>query len=231
VSQLLRFGARSAWLVCLAASLAAGCATRTVSSPFIIRKGHGPIEIEGPAMKTISREEVARAEREAIAARAARPARVTPSIEQRDSGLRKALLSLQREPSALAHVNVGVAYHRLRVLDAAFDQFSQAIAVDPRNAAAWDGRARLWRDWGLIVPALADAHRARYFAPQRAEVMNTLGTILERAGQCDGARGAYRDALGLDEHAVWARQNLTRLETVGPDCRPRHETASPRAGH
>ncbi len=222
MGRALRWGARSAWLVCLAASsVAGGCATRTASSPFIIRQGHGPIEIEGPAFKAISRDAIARAEREAIAGRAKQAPRVSPSIEQRDPGLRQALSSLRVQQSALAHVDVAVAYHRLGVLDAAFDQFSQAIALEPRNAVAWDGRARLWRDWGFIMPALAEAHRARYFAPKRAEVLNTLGTILERAGQCDGARTAYRDAIGLDERATWARQNLSRLETVGAVCGPR----------
>ncbi len=230
MSPALRFGARSAWLVWLAASVAAGCATRTASSSFIIRKGHGPIEIESPAVKMISREAVARAEREAIAARAGKAPRVSPSIEQQDPGLRRALSSLQRAPSGQAHVNVGVAYQRVGVLDAAFDQFSQAIALDPRNVAAWDGRARVWRDWGFIAPALADVHRARYFAPHRAEVLNTLGTILERAGQCDAARITYRDAIALDNHAAWARQNLARLDTVGNDCGPRALKPSQRSG-
>jgi Flp pilus assembly protein TadD len=79
----------------------------------------------------------------------------------------------------------------------------------------------LWRDWGLITPALADVHRARYFDPRRAEVLNTLGTILERAGQCDGARSAYRDAIRLHEHAAWAKRNLARLEKIGAACGPR----------
>jgi tetratricopeptide (TPR) repeat protein len=206
-----------------------GCATRTASSPFIIRQGHGPIEIESPAFKAISRDAMVRAEREAIVQRAKRPPRVNPSIEQKDPRLRRALSFLQREPSAAAHVDVAVAYHRLGVLDAAFDQFSQAIALDSRNIAAWDGRARLWRDWGMIAPALAEAHRARYLAPQSADVLNTLGTILERAGQCDGARIAYRDAVGLDGRAAWARQNLARLETIGLDCRPRALKPSPRS--
>ncbi len=223
MGRALRWGARSAWLVCLAASsVAGGCATRTASSPFIIRQGHGPIEIEGPAVKAISREAIARAEREAIAERAKQaPPRAVRRSSNEIPGCAQALSSLRGQPSALAHVDVAVAYHRLGVLDAAFDQFSQAIALEPRNAIAWDGRARLWRDWGLIMPALADAHRARYFAPKRAEVLNTLGTILERAGQCDGARTAYRDAIGLDDRATWARQNLSRLETVGAVCGPR----------
>ena len=229
VLRALRCGARSALGAVLAVGMA-GCVTHTTSSPFIIRQGHGPIEIDGPAVKTISRAEVARAERAALAERARQPVRRALSIERQDPGLRKALSSLEREPSAAAHVGVAVAYHRVGILDAAFDQFSQAIVLEPRNVAAFDGRARVWRDWGLIVPALSDAHRARYFAPKRAEILNTLGTILERAGQCDGARRAYHDAITLDNQAAWARQNLARLDIVGDDCGPRARNLSRRSG-
>ena len=78
---------------------------------------------------------------------------------------------------------------------------SDAIALEPRNAAAWDAREGVAR-LGMIAPALVDVHRARYFAPERAHVRNTLGTILERAGavrrgqkclpRCDPARRTRR---------------------------------------
>jgi tetratricopeptide (TPR) repeat protein len=228
VARALRYGARSALGALLAVGTAGGCVTHTTSSPFIIRQGHGPIEIEAPALRTISRDEVARAERAALAERAKQAPRRAISIEQQDPGLRQALWSLQRETSSAAHVAVAVEYHRVGVLDAAFDQFSQALVLDRRNVSAWDGRARVWRDWGMITPALTDAHRARYLAPQNAAVLNTLGTILERAGQCESARSVYRDALRLDDRAMWARQNLTRLEPLGPDCRPSAPTMSRR---
>lgn len=219
MSRALRLGARSALLIGLTAGAAAGCAARQPSSRFIIKQGHGPIEIDGPALKPISREAVARAEQQAIAERAKKPPpKQAASVEQRDAGLRTALQTLQREPSAASHVSVGVAYQRLGVRDAAFEQFSQALVFDARNIDALDGRARIWRDWGLLAPALADAHRARYFAPQRADVMNTLGTILERVGECNGARKAYRDAIAIDDRAVWARRNLARLDTLETGC-------------
>jgi Flp pilus assembly protein TadD len=219
MSHALRLGARSALLIGLTAGVAAGCAARQSSSPFIIRQGRGPIEIEGPALKPISREAVARAEQQALAERAKKPpAKMASSVEQRDAGLRTALQSLLRKPSAASHVSVAVAYQRLGVRDAAFEQYSQALVFDARNIDALDGRARIWRDWGVIAPALADAHRARYFAPQRADVMNTLGTILERAGECNGARKAYRDAIAIDDRAVWARRNLARLDVPETGC-------------
>jgi Flp pilus assembly protein TadD len=97
------------------------------------------------------------------------------------------------------------------VTDAAFDHYSDALRLEPRSVAALDGRARLWRDTGLLGPALADAHRARYFAPKSAEVRNTLGTILDRRGLCHEALAEYREALRLKPDAVWAQENVERL--------------------
>ena len=100
---------------------------------------------------------------------------------------------------------------RVGVRDMAFDHYSEALRLDPRNIAAFDGRARLWRDVGFLAPALADAHRAKYFDPRSAEVRNTLGTILERRGLCHDALTEYREALRLQPDAAWAQQNVTRL--------------------
>ena len=104
------------------------------------------------------------------------------------------------------------------MFDAAFDHFSDAIRLEPKNVTAWEGRARVWRQWGMTTLALSDVHRARYFGPDRPDVLNTLGTILESAGQCSGAREAYAGALKLDPNADWARDNMARLEHVGPNC-------------
>ena len=82
--------------------------------------------------------------------------------------------------------------------------------------AAWDGRARVWRHWGLTQYALSDVHRAIFYGPGRPEALNTLGTILEQAGQCDEAREAYSKALKLDPSAEWAKTNLDRLECNPP---------------
>ena len=97
------------------------------------------------------------------------------------------------------------------VQDLAFDHYTDALRLEPRNIAALDGRARLWRDAGLLLPALGDAHRAKYFDPTSAAVRNTLGTILERRGLCREALAEYREALRLNPDAGWAQQNVTRL--------------------
>ncbi len=146
-----------------------------------------------------------------MARRAAdRPAPL-PSIEGQDDGLRDALAALKAAPSAGAYLRVADAYMRVGVRDVAFDHYTEALRLEPRNVAAFDGRARLWRDVGLLGPALTDAHRAKYFGPKSAEVRNTLGTILERRGLCQAALTEYREAARLKPDAAWAQQNVTRL--------------------
>lgn len=197
----------------MAAVLASACAGRAASSPFVKKGGPGFVDVGGshePATP-IAQAEFDRATREAVAKRAAERPASLPSIEGRDPELRDALAALGKAPSAAAHLRVAEEYMRVGVRDMAFDHYSEALRLDPRNIAAFDGRARLWRDVGFLAPALADAHRAKYFDPKSAEVRNTLGTILERQGLCRDALAEYREALRLQPAAAWAQQNVTRL--------------------
>ena len=84
------------------------------------------------------------------------------------------------------------------MLDAAYRNFNRAIALNPRDAAAYEGLARVWRDWGLPALALGDAHRATYYAPQSASARNTYGTVMQALGRYDDARAAYELASRLD---------------------------------
>jgi Flp pilus assembly protein TadD len=85
---------------------------------------------------------------------------------------------------------------------------SAVVAIDPRNAPAWDGLARIWRDWGFPHLGLGDAYRAVYFAPESAVVHNTLGTLFQSLGRRADARREYEKALRLDETAAYAANNL-----------------------
>jgi cytochrome c-type biogenesis protein CcmH/NrfG len=207
------------WAFPLVVTLA-GCASySTSSSPFIVKKEKGSVSVGNPAaLPKMDPAEIQRASREAIARRAASSPQQAPTIERLDPALRDAMAALQKEPSARAHVLVGQQYWRLRVYDAAYDHFSDAISLEPKNVGAWEGRARVWRAWHLPGLALSDVQRARFYGPNRPEVLNTLGTILEQLGQCGGAREAYASALKLDPEAIWARDNLVRLEGRTDTC-------------
>ena len=67
------------------------------------------------------------------------------------------------------------------MLDAAYRHFNRALALNPRDAAAYEGLARVWRDWGLPQLALGDAHRATFFAPQSASARNTSARSCRRS--------------------------------------------------
>jgi Tfp pilus assembly protein PilF len=139
-------------------------------------------------------------------------ARPTPmsagTVEAGDPALGAALAVAEIRPSAPAHRAVAAEYARLGILDKAHEHLSAAVAVDPRDAAAWDGLARIWRDWGLPHLGVIDAHRAVYFAPRSPVVHNTFGTLLQSLGHRAEARTWFERALELDPTATYALNNL-----------------------
>lgn len=139
------------------------------------------------------------------------------TIETTDPTLAAAVASLQAFPSAPALDLVAAEYARLGILDAAYDHYRRAVALEPRDATAHDGLARIWRDSGLPHLGLGDARRAVYFAPWSAEAHNTLGTLLHALGQRRLARQAYERSLALDPEAAYALNNLGYLALLDGD--------------
>ena len=208
---------RVAGVVAAAALLASACASGRSSNRFIrYGGGSGPIELmEGPVPPppVISEAAVQAAVRTAKRERGAVPAAL-PTAETTDGTLRDALQALRDRPSAEAHVRVARAYVRLGVLDLAVDHFDEAVRLNPRSAAAYDGRARAWRDWHLPGYAIGDAYRAVHFAPRSGAAQNTLGTVLMLTGTCQGAQAAFERALALDPSATWAASNLDQVQAM-----------------
>lgn len=136
------------------------------------------------------------------------------TLEARDPALAADLLLLQSAPSAERHRAIGERYRGLGVLDAAHRHFNSALALNPRDAATYEGLARVWRDWGLPQLAVGDAHRATFYAPQSASARNTYGTIMQALGRSADARAAYELASRLDPGAGYALNNLCYLALV-----------------
>jgi tetratricopeptide (TPR) repeat protein len=209
-----RLGTALVALTCLCA----GCAGNKARSRFITRHGSGPIEVvEGPAspLRALSAEAMRKAE---VVARAARtPVPVVPTLELRNSALRDALSSLRANPTALAYLHVAEEYRGAGVLDQAVDYFDEALKRAPRLAAAYDGRARVWRDWHIPAAGLGDSARAVYFAPGSAAAHNTQGTLLLAIGECAAARSAFQKAIELDPAATYAMTNLQAVDQIPED--------------
>ncbi len=133
------------------------------------------------------------------------------TLEGQDPDLKAALLELRVHPGAAQHLRVAERYRRLKILDAAHDHFEHARQLDPTDAAAYEGLARIWRDWGFPNLGLGDASRAVYYAPSSATAQNTLGTVLAAMGRGADARRAYERALVLDPRAAYVLNNLCYL--------------------
>jgi tetratricopeptide (TPR) repeat protein len=138
-----------------------------------------------------------------------RPASASPAtVERASPALSEALAWLSVDPTPENRVAVGDAYRDARILDQAFEQYSQASKLEPRSAAAWDGMARIWRDWGYPDRAMGSASRAVSFAPRSAAAHNTLGTIFEALDRHREARAEFEHALALDPGAAYALNNV-----------------------
>ena len=133
------------------------------------------------------------------------------TIESQDPALAAALLRLALMPTPAHHRAVADEYRRLQVLDAAFDHLSAATRLNPQDAAAYDARARIWRDWGYPQLGMADSARAVFYAPRSAAAHNTRGTLLAAAGLKEDALREFEAALALDPEAAFAQINKCRL--------------------
>jgi tetratricopeptide (TPR) repeat protein len=208
---------RAAGIVMAAILMGSACASGRPSNRFI-KYGHknGTIELmesphrEHAIPEAAVQEAIARARRERGPAAAA-----LPTIESTNADLRDALRDLSKRSSAAAHLRVAHAYSRLGVGDMALDHFDRAIRQNGRLAAAYDGRARIWRDWHMPGFAVGDAYRAVKLAPRSPEAQNTLGTVLLLTGNCRGARTAFERALLLQPGARYAARNLARVRSIG----------------
>jgi tetratricopeptide (TPR) repeat protein len=192
--------------------IVAGCGARSVKSvdlpnpyldPSTSTSAQGPMTPGSPSMSEFI------AKVRALTAQARPPVQGTAThIEAADPRLAAAIARADALPSPETLRQAAEEYQRHRIADKAHDYLRRALALDPRDWATYDALARLWRDSGLPELALADGHRAVYYAPASAAAHNTLGTVLQALGQRRGAHQQYERALELDPKAAYALSNI-----------------------
>lgn len=105
-----------------------------------------------------------------------------------------------RKAASAEYVRRGVAYRSQEAFDRALEEFEQAIAICPDNAAAWRHRGMAWGLMGDHERAFADFTRAIELSPEYAEAYN--------------CRGYARLCLGEYRQAV---EDLERANRLNPD--------------
>src|SRR5262245_27286505 len=205
--------------VCACALVVAGCTAHhqtTVADRFI-KHGKPSINYGGKLGSTATSDYVSQLRKLSLEGRP-RAKTVSPEVaEVKDERLRNALAQLAAGASADAHRQVAIEYRRLGIADAAFTHLSAAIKLDPKDAASYDLRARIWRGWGTPELGLPDARKAVALAPQSATASSTLGLLLDAGGQTDEGVRAYLHAVVLEDAAPYAWSNLCRVWTVKGD--------------
>ena len=152
--------------VALAVTLLSGCAIRQSRTP---QQPSPPVNAAPPAAAPESLSEYMQKVRHLSAnARPLNKNEAVETLETRDPAIAAELLLVSSQPTAERYRSLAERYRERGVLDAAYRNFNRAIALNPRDGAAYEGLARVWRDWGLPGLALGDAHRAIYYAPQSA---------------------------------------------------------------
>jgi tetratricopeptide (TPR) repeat protein len=130
-------------------------------------------------------------------------------LEVRDPVLSSLLDKVKAEPrSAEAHFNLGVVYHRYRVLDKAYGEFQNAIRLNPVNAAYYEVMGRLWRDWRAPQLGINDLQRALQLKPDFVEAWNSLGTIYDAIGDFTQSQQCYLKALEINSDLDFVHNNL-----------------------
>jgi tetratricopeptide (TPR) repeat protein len=201
-------------LVTVAALIAvSGCAThgKGLESRFV-KPGEPKVSLDADvAPEAPSLQDFMRKVR-SLQAKAKPKSSLLPTIESSDPQLAKALLLLSMHEDSQTHRLVASAYREAGVLDYAFRHYQRAAALEPCDAVAYDGMARIWRDWGSPEIALSEAYRGLHCNPKSADLQNTLGTVLQVLGDPSGAAVAYARAVALDPRAAFALNNLCYLD-------------------
>jgi tetratricopeptide (TPR) repeat protein len=98
-----------------------------------------------------------------------------------------------------------------RRLDEGLRWAEQALAVDPRSAAAHYAAGRLWEGAGRYDRAEASYRQVVSLEPSHARAHTNLGVACHMQGRLDAALACYRRALELDPQQAEANQNIAGI--------------------
>ena len=211
----------SAWMFAAGVFLHTGCArplSHGLTDRFLVHRDASHAARRRTAPTPSLEESIGKIRKLMAEARPEPKAAPLQTLEAHEPVLSEALATFSTSPTAENAIAVGSAYHRYALLDQAYAYYARALRLDPKSPGAYEGLARVWRDWRLPQLGLGDAVRATYYAPTSATARNTLGTILQALGHRKQARDAFAAALARDANAAYALNNLCYLSFLDGDA-------------
>ena len=129
--------------------------------------------------------------------------------ERHDTAIVALQAVVARAPGfALAHKNLGAAYHAAGRAAEAEPCYRRALALDPALGEAHNLLGQLLNETERPAEALPHLREAVRLAPGSAEPANNLGNALQSLGDLDGAIACYHAALTARPELAIAYSNL-----------------------
>jgi tetratricopeptide (TPR) repeat protein len=117
--------------------------------------------------------------------------------------------ALAKNPGSWAvHSNVGFVLTAKGEVDAAIEQFHEALEIDPDSWMAWNNLGTNLAKKGQLDEAMADYRKALDIEPDYVEAHNNLGAALDQKGRIDEAIAQYERALEINPNFTQAYNNL-----------------------
>lgn len=106
------------------------------------------------------------------------------------------------------HYNLAIAYSRVGKINAAIEQYKEALEVWPEYAEAYNNLGNLYVKQKRFDDAINAFQQAIHYMPDYAKAYNNLGTALGQQGKPNEALIQFVKAVQLDPTYVEARFNL-----------------------
>jgi tetratricopeptide (TPR) repeat protein len=103
-------------------------------------------------------------------------------------------------------------------MDAALQDYSEAIRLRPNDAEAFNNRGVVRRDQGDKEGALQDFNEAIHLSPNRPEAFNNRGVLRRDQGDMKGALQDFDEAIRLKPNAANAFDNRAKARQALGDA-------------
>ena len=129
-------------------------------------------------------------------------------LDEAARALDAAAKDLKGRPYLPAICNLALVHLHQGRFEEAASECRKVLALEPRNARAWNSLALALKEEGSLVQAADAARRAVELAPGWPEAWNNLGVILELMDRVQEAEAAFKEAADLRPGYIAPLYNL-----------------------